>query len=85
MCVQDNATTWEAVSECIVRNVIVRNIATVNSLMFAGINVCVCKAKTCSWGLLFAVSSVPVSYLVYMNCLRGIKFCNLKMVAKFAK
>ena len=34
---------------------------TVNSLMFAGINVCVFEAKPCSWGLIFAVSSGPVS------------------------
>ncbi len=30
---------------------------TVNSLMFAGINVCVFVTKPCSRGLMFAVSS----------------------------
>ncbi len=39
------------------------NSDTVNSLMFAGINVCVLEANTCSWGLIVAVISVPVSYL----------------------
>ncbi len=38
-------------------------LATVNSLMFAGINVCVFVTKPCSWGLMFAVSSGLVSYL----------------------
>ncbi len=36
---------------------------TVNSLMFAGINVCVFVTKPCSWGLMFAVSLGLVSYL----------------------
>ncbi len=36
---------------------------TVNSLMFAGINVCVFKTKPCSRGLIFVVSSGLVSYL----------------------
>ncbi len=36
---------------------------TVNSLMFAGINVCVFETKPCSWGLIFAANSGLVSYL----------------------
>ncbi len=36
---------------------------TVNSLMFAGINVCVFDAKPCLRGLIFAVISGLVSYL----------------------
>ncbi len=36
---------------------------TVNSLMFAGINVCMFETKPCLWGLIFVVSSGLVSYL----------------------
>ncbi len=36
---------------------------TVNSLMFAGINVCVFMKKPCSQGLMFAASSGLVGYL----------------------
>ena len=39
------------------------NYGTVNSLMFAGINVCVFETKPCLRGLIFAVSSGLVSYL----------------------
>ncbi len=53
--------------------------------MFAGINVCVFEAKPCSQGLIFADSSGLVTYLVHELCLRGIYFCDLKMVTKFAK
>ena len=36
---------------------------TVNSLMFAGINVCVFETKLCLRGLIFAVSSGLDTYL----------------------
>ncbi len=36
---------------------------TINSFMFAGINVCVFEAKLYLWGLIFAVNSGLVSYL----------------------
>ncbi len=36
----------------------------VNSLMFAGINICIFETKPCLWGLIFAVSSgLVVNYL----------------------
>ena len=37
--------------------------STVNSLMFAGINVCLFETKTCSRGLIFPVSLGLVGYL----------------------
>ncbi len=44
---------------------------TVNSLMFAGINVCVFETIPCSWGIIFAVSSGLVNYLgSHELCLR---------------
>ena len=44
---------------------------TVNSLMFAGINVCVFETKPCSRGIIFAVSSGLVNYLgIHELCLR---------------
>ncbi len=43
----------------------------VNSLIFAEINVCDFKTKSCSRGLIFAVSSDVVSYLcTHELCLR---------------
>ncbi len=36
---------------------------TVNSLMFAGINVCIFETKPCLWGLIFAVSPDPVNFV----------------------
>ncbi len=58
---------------------------TVNSLMSAGINVCVFEAKQSSRGLIFVVSSCLFSYLGTSIMFVGIYFCNLKVVAKFAK
>ncbi len=60
---------------------------TVNSLMFAGINVCVFETRPCSWGLIFAVSSGLVNYLgTHELCSHlGIYVCDLKTVTKFAK
>ncbi len=55
--------------------------SAVNSLTFAGINICVFETKPCSRGLIFAVRSGLVSYLVDKLCLWGIYFCDLKMVA----
>ena len=56
--------------------------------MFTGINVCVFETKPCSQELIFAVSSALVNYLgIHMNygMFAGIYFCDLKMVANFAK
>ncbi len=42
----------------------------VNSLMFAGIKVCVFETKPCSQGLIFAVRSCLVNYLIHELCLQ---------------
>ncbi len=49
------------------------------------INVGVFETRPCSWGLIFVVSSGLVSYLGTWIMFVGIYFCDLKMVAKFAK
>ncbi len=51
---------------------------TVNSLMFAGINVCVFEAKPCLWGLIFAVSSGLVSFFGTWIIFAGYLFLQFK-------
>ncbi len=47
----------------------------VNSLMFAGINICIFETKPCSQGLIFAVSSGLLNYLGTRDlCLRVFLF-----------
>ncbi len=57
--------------------------STVNSLMFAGINVCVFETKPFLRGLILRLIA-PVNYR-YMNYVCGYSFCDLKMVANFVK
>ncbi len=51
---------------------------TVNSLMFAGINICVFEAKPCSRGLIFAFSSSLVSYLHTLSLFAGYLFLRFR-------
>ncbi len=44
---------------------------TVNSLMFAGINVCVSETKPCSRRLMFALSSGLINFLDKMDKITG--------------
>ena len=55
--------------------------------MFTEINVCIFETKPCSRGLIFVVSSGLVNYLGTheLGVFAGIYFCDLKMVASFAK
>ncbi len=59
---------------------------TVNSLMFAGIVVCVFETKPCSQGLIFVViHSDLVNYPGTRIMFAGIYFCDLKLVMNFTK
>ncbi len=51
---------------------------TVNSLMFAGVNVCVFETKPCSRRLIFAVSSSLVGYLDTSIMFAGYLFLRFK-------
>ena len=51
---------------------------TVNSLMFARINVCVFEAKPCSQGLMFVVAYFLLIIQVHMNYVCGYLFLQLK-------
>ncbi len=61
------------------------NTYVVNSLMFMGINVCVFETKPGLLGLIFAVTSGLINYLGTWIMFAGTYFCELKMVATFAK
>ncbi len=52
-----------AVHICVYVIFILKSDSTINSLMFAGINVCVFGTKPCSRGLIFAVSLGLISCL----------------------
>ncbi len=52
--------------------------------MFAGINVCIFETKTCSQGLIFAVSSGVINYLGTSFMFPAIYFCDFNMIAKIA-
>ncbi len=64
------------------------SLATVNSLIFVGIFVCVFETKPCSQRLIFAFSTGLVNHVNYLATRMmfvGIYFCDLlKMVANFA-
>ncbi len=75
-------------SRIVVSEVWLWTVHTVNSLLFAGINVCVFETKPCLWELIFAVGSGIVNYLGTWIMFAGtqcIYFRDLKVVTNISQ
>ncbi len=54
---------------------------TVNSLIFAGIDVCVFETRPCLWGLIF----LQLGQVLLIMSVHMIYVCDFKTIAKFTK